>query len=95
LLRAIEGAHGALSGVLTKAQFWERFAKEPFNERQIAVLNLLLDGLEGKLTSSKWAKLTKSSQDTAHRDIMALVRCGAVKKDAGGGRSTSYSIAAP
>jgi Fic family protein len=95
LLRAIEGAHGTLSVVLTKARFWERFAKEPFNERQIKVLNLLLDGFEGKLTSSKWAKLTKSSQDTAHRDIMALVKCGAMKKDAGGGRSTSYSIVSP
>jgi len=92
LLRAIEGAHGTLSAVLAKARFWERFAKVQLNERQIKVLNLLLDGFEGKLTSSKWAKLTKSSQDTAHRDIVALVERGALKKDAGGGRSTSYSI---
>jgi Fic family protein len=74
------------------ARFWERFAKEPLNERQIEVLNRLLDGFEGKLTSSKWAKLTKSSQDTAHRDIVDLVRRGALRKDEAGGRSTSYSL---
>jgi Fic family protein len=95
LMRAIGGAHGTLSAVLAKARFWERFAKDPLNDRQVKVLNLLLDGFEGKLTSSKWAKLTKSSQDTAHRDIMALVRRGALTKDPGGGRSTSYSIVVP
>ena len=95
LLRAFEGAHATLSAVLAKARFWERFARDPFNERQIKVLNLLLDGFEGKLTSSKWAKLTKSSQDTAHRDIVALVERGALKKGAAGGRSTSYSIVVP
>jgi Fic family protein len=95
LLRAIEGANGTLAAVLTKARFWERFAKAPFNERQIKVLNLLLDGFDGKLTSSKWAKLAKSSQDTAHRDIVDLLERGALRKDAGGGRSTSYSLVAP
>jgi Fic family protein len=93
LLRAIEGAQGTLSVVLGKAKFWERFAKEPFNERQVAVLNRLLDGFEGKLTSSKYAKLAKCSQDTAYRDILDLVERGALRKDAGGGRSTSYSLA--
>jgi Fic family protein len=92
LLHAINGAHTTLAEVLTKARFWERFAKEPLNERQIEVLNRLLDGFEGKLTSSKWAKLTKSSQDTAYRDIMDLVERGALRKDEGGGRSTSYSL---
>jgi Fic family protein len=92
LLRAIEGSRDTLSVVLSKARFWERFAKEPLNERQVKVLNRLLDGFEGKLTSSKWAKLTKSSQDTAHRDIMDLVERGALRKDPGGGRSTSYSL---
>jgi Fic family protein len=92
LLRAIDGARVTLGEVLTKARFWERFAKEPLNERQIKALNRLLDGFEGKLTSSKWAKLTKSSQDTAYRDIMDLVERGALKKDASGGRSTSYSL---
>jgi Fic family protein len=92
LLRAIEGARGTLSAVLVKANFWERFAKQPLNERQIKVLNRLLDGFEGKLTSSKWAVLANCSQDTAHRDIMDLVERGALRKDSGGGRSTSYSL---
>ena len=56
------------------------------------MLNRLLDGVEGKLTSSKWAKLAKCSQDTAHRDIMNLVERGALQKKSGGGRSTSYSL---
>ena len=93
LLRAIEGAHDTLGSVLAKARFWERFATEPLNQRQIAILNRLLDGIEGKLTTSKWAKLAKCSQDTAYRDILDLVRRGALRKDAGGGRSTSYTLA--
>lgn len=92
LQRAIEGAQGTLGSVLEKARFWERFAREPLNERQIKVLNRLLDGFEGKLTSSKWATLTKCSQDTAYRDILDLVERRALKKDPGGGRSTSYSL---
>ncbi len=90
--RALEGAQGTLSAVLYKAQFWDRFAKEPLNERQIKILNKLLDGFDGKLTTSKWAKIVKCSQDTAYRDILDLVNRGAVKKDPGGGRSTSYSL---
>jgi len=93
LVRAIEGARDILGSVLRKARFWERFATEPLNERQIAILNRLLDGFEGKLTTSKWAKMAKCSQDTAYRDILDLVRRGALQKDAGGGRSTSYSLA--
>ena len=92
LHRAIDGAQETLGAVLFKAQFWVRFAKEPLNERQIKVLNRLLDGFEGKLTTSKWAKLAKCSQDTAYRDILDLVERGALQKDAGGGRSTSYSL---
>jgi Fic family protein len=90
--RAIEGAQETLSAVLNKAHFWERFAKEPLNERQIKILNKMLDGFEGKLTSSKWAKLAKCSQDTAYRDILNLIDRGALQKDPGGGRSTSYSL---
>ena len=92
LHRAIDSTQETLGAVLFKAQFWERFAKEPLNERQIKVLNRLLDGFEGKLTSSKWANLAKCSQDTAYRDILDLVDRGALQKDSGGGRSTSYSI---
>ncbi|MGB5775933.1 MAG: DUF4172 domain-containing protein, partial [Sedimenticolaceae bacterium] len=92
LLRAIEGAHETLETVLDKARFWERFAKAPLNERQIKVLNRVLDGFEGRLTTSKWARLAKCSQDTAYRDILDLIERGALRKDPGGGRSTSYSI---
>ncbi len=92
LLHAIEGAQETLSAVLQKARFWERFAKEPLNERQIKILNRLLDGFEGKLTTSKWAKIAKCSQDTAYRDILDLIERDALQKDSGGGRSTSYSL---
>ena len=92
LLRAIEGAEDTLGVVIQKARFWERFAKEPLNERQIKVLNRLLEGFEGKLTTSKWARLANCSQDTAYRDILDLVNRGALAKDAAGGRSTSYSL---
>ena len=92
LHRAIEGSQSTLDAVLQKARFWERFAQHSLNERQIKVLNRLLDGFEGKLTTSKWAKLTRSSQDTAYRDILDLVERGALRKGSGGGRSTSYSL---
>lgn len=93
LLRAIAATQETLTAVLGKARFWERFAKTPFNERQITILNKLLDGIEGKLTTSKWAKIAGCSQDTAHRDILDLIERGALQKDPGGGRSTSYSLA--
>jgi Fic family protein len=92
--RAIEGSKSTLSQVLTKARFWERFAQQSLNARQVKVLNSLLEGFDGKLTTSKWAKLTKSSQDTAYRDILDLVERGALRKDTGGGRSTTYSLVA-
>ena len=92
LCRAIESAHENLNDVLQKARFWERYAREPLNERQIKVLNRVMDNFEGKLTSSKWAKIAKCSQDTAGRDIKDLIERGALRKDPGGGRSTSYSI---
>ncbi len=91
--RAIEGADGMLNAVLQKAQFWNRLAGTPINDRQRIVLNRLLNGFEGKLTSSKYAKLAKTSQDTAARDIADLVEKGALVRDPGGGRSTSYSLA--
>jgi Fic family protein len=90
--RAICGAQAIQASVLRKAQFGDAVATVAVNERQNKVLNLLLDGFTGKLTSSKWAKLTKCSQDTAHRDILNLVQLGILKKDAAGGRSTSYSL---
>jgi len=90
--RAIEHAHESLDDAFQKAHFWERYAREPLNERQIKVLNRVMDNFEGKLTSSKWAKIAQCSQDTAGRDIKGLIERGALRKDPGGGRSTSYSI---
>ncbi|MDR3474348.1 MAG: Fic family protein [Devosia sp.] len=90
--RAFGGAEKVLGKVLTKAGFWEAHAGEKTNDRQREMLNRLLDGFEGKLTSSKWALITKTSQDTASRDIDDLVQRGILQKDAAGGRSTSYSL---
>lgn len=92
--RAIEGAEDMLSGVLHKARFWEAIKDQPLNARQRMVINRMLDGFEGKLTSSKWAKLTKASPDTALRDITDLVERGVLVRDRAGGRSTSYSLRA-
>lgn len=92
LTHAIEGAQTALAGVLTKAQHWEKLRDVSLNERQRLVINALLDGFEGKLTTSKWASLTKSSQDTALRDIQQLVDRGILARNRAGGRSTSYSL---
>ena len=91
--RAIDGAHVTLSAVLGKARFWERIKAEQLNERQRLVINRFLDGFEGKLTTSNYAKLAKCSQDTAHRDILALVDHAVLIQNPEGGRSTSYSLA--
>ena len=91
--RAIAGTESSLAGVFRKAKFWENTAEKNINDRQRLILNKLLDGFEGKLTSSKWAKLAKCSQDTAQRDIQALIDQRILVKDAAGGRSTSYSLA--
>ena len=93
--RSFEGAESILAAVLRKARFWEQRADTVFSDRQRTIVNLLLNGFEGKLTSSKWAKLAKCSQDTALRDIEDLVKKGVLTKDAAGGRSTSYSLVAP
>jgi Fic family protein len=93
LERAIDRAESTLATVLRKAHFWEAYASISFNERQRLILNKLLDGFEGKLTSSKWSKIAKCSQDTALRDILDLVNRGILIKDPAGGRSTSYSLA--
>jgi Fic family protein len=92
LYRAIKGADATVETVLQKARFWQRFAADTLNERQIDILNRLLDGFEGKLTTSKWAKLTKTSHDSALRDIKDLIDRGALKQEEGGGRSTSYAL---
>lgn len=93
LTRAIEGAQGTLTDVVGKARAWERLRDVPLNDRQRFVINKLLDGFEGKLTTSKWATLTKASHDTALRDIQPLVERGVLVRNSAGGRSTSYSLA--
>jgi len=84
-----------LETVLVKARFWKTHAKESFNDRQRTIINRLLDGFVGKLTSSKWAKLTKCSQDTALRDTSDLLARQVLAKDEAGGRSTSYELHLP
>lgn len=91
--RAFDRAEETLAAVLAKAQFWEAIKDRPLNDRQRHILNRLLDGFEGKLTSSKWARLTKSSQDTASRDIADLIDKGILVRGPAGGRSTSYDLA--
>jgi Fic family protein len=91
--RAFDGAEAVLANVFRKAEFWKAHGGAPLNARQRDILNRLLDGFDGKLTSSKWAKIEKCSPDTALRDINELVARGILAKDVGGGRSTSYSLA--
>ena len=89
---AVSQAHGMLDAVLVKARFWQRQQGAALNTRQIKVLNRLLDGFEGKLTTSKWATLAKCSSDTALRDINELLEQGALQRSVSGGRSTSYEL---
>jgi Fic family protein len=91
--RALDGAETILARVLKEARFWGKNAGASLNDRQRDMLNRLLNGFEGKLTSSIWAKLTKCSQDTALRDIDDLVARGILVRAAGGGRSTGYLLA--
>lgn len=90
---AFDGTEHTLANVLRKARFWGGIADQQVSERQRKVINRLLDGFEGNLTSSKWAALTKTSPDTALRDISDLLERGILVKDEAGGRSTSYSLA--
>ncbi|MBS1228534.1 MAG: Adenosine monophosphate-protein transferase SoFic [Proteobacteria bacterium] len=95
LLRAVDQAQHTLDAVLVKARFWQRLAAIALNERQVKLLNRLLDGFEGKLTNSKWAAMAKCSPDTALRDINDLLSRGVLQKTAAGGRSTSYKLNDP
>jgi Fic family protein len=81
-----------LADVLERARFWETYGMDTFNERQSLMLKKLLENFFGKLTSSKWAKISKCSQDTALRDIQDLVKRGILKKESSGGRSTTYEL---
>ena len=92
LLRAIEEANTAVSGVLNKSYFWMRVARIPMSERQVRTLNLFLNGHEAKITAKNWADLNKCSTDTAHRDIQDLVDKGVLCEDIVGAKRPSYSI---
>jgi Fic family protein len=91
--RAIDGAQAMLGSVMNKARFWENVQGISLSERHNVMLNRLLDGFEGKLTTSKYAKLAKCSEDTALRDITYLVERGILLRGSERGRSTGYSLA--
>lgn len=90
--RALLATNVILANVMKKARFWEKHTEISLNERQRFIINRLLNGIEGKMTSSKWAKMAKCSQDTATRDIQDLIGKGILEKEEAGGRSTSYII---
>jgi Fic family protein len=92
LHRAIDHAQNALDIVLIKTRFWQQWRSLPLNDRQVKLLNRLLDGFEGKLTTGKWAAIARCSPDTALRDISDLVARGVLQRSDAGGRSTSYEL---
>ena len=92
LHRAVDQAQHTIDAVLVKRRFWQRWATTPLNERQVKLLNRLLDGFEGKLTTSKWAAIAKCSSDTALRDITDLLARAILRRSDAGGRSTSYEL---
>ena len=92
LRRALDAARDSLGAILVKARFWQQWGATPMNERQVKLLNRLLDGFDGKLTTGKWAAIAKCSPDTALRDITELIALGILRKTEGGGRSTGYLL---
>ncbi|HKJ40803.1 MAG TPA: Fic family protein [Sunxiuqinia sp.] len=92
LINALKSTDSALNKILFKADFWNRHSKTLMNARQKKLLNKILDGFDGKLTSSKWAKIAKCSKDTAIRDMNDLILKNILQKEAAGGRSTSYEL---
>ncbi len=98
LHRAVDQAQHNLEAVLTKTRAWQRWAapgSAALNARQVKLINRLLDGFEGKLTSSKWGRIANCSPDTALRDITDLMQRGVLRKSDAGGRSTSYELSDP
>ena len=92
LERAIQGSESVIGVVFAKRRFWERLAGVSLNERECMMLNKLLDGFTGKLTTAKWASIAKCSHDTALRDIHDLMNKQILVADHAGGRSTSYAL---
>lgn len=93
--RALDQAEQTLGSVTHKAKLWDVINRSPVNERQRIVINRLLDNFQGNLTTSKYAKIAKSSTDTALRDMRELVERKILVKNPGRGRSTSYRLAQP
>lgn len=92
LTNALKSTDSILTRVLFKAEFWQKHIDTAINDRQRKLLNKLMDGFDGKLTSSKWAKIAKCSKDSAVRDINDLIDKGILQKEAAGGRSTNYEL---
>ena len=92
LLEALKSSDEILCSVLKKANFWQKNAQVIINERQKVIINKMLNEFNGKLTTSKWAKISKCSSDTALRDIQDLVNKGILIKEGSGGRSTNYEL---
>lgn len=92
LINALKSTDSILKRVLFKADFWQKHIDTAINDRQRKLLNRLMDGFDGKLTSSKWAKIAKCSKDSAVRDINDLIEKGILQKEAAGGRSTNYEL---
>ena len=92
LTSAVDKAEEHLSSTLEKARFWDSIHQLALNERQIKIINLILDGFDGKLTAEKWAKITKCSHATALRDITDLIAKGVLEKNGCGGRSAGYQF---
>lgn len=92
LINSIKSTEATFSRILFKAEFWKIHSNTILNDRQQKILNKMLDGFEGKLTTSKWAKINKCSQDTALRDIQDLIKKDVLQKEASGGRSTNYEL---
>ena len=92
LINALKSTDSILTRVLFKAEFWQKHIDTAINDRQRKLLNKLMDGFDGKLTSSKWAKIAKCSKDSAVRDINDLIEKGILQKESAGGRSTNYEL---
>ena len=93
LINSLHSTDSVLTRVLFKADFWQKHANTILNERQRKLLNKVIDGFDGKLTSSKWSRIAKCSKDSAVRDINDLINKGILQKEASGGRSTYYELA--
>lgn len=92
LINSLKSTDSILIRVLFKADFWTKHSKISLNERQMKLLNKILDGFDGNVTSSKWAKIAKCSKDIAIRDINDLIDKNILQKDTAGGRSTNYKL---